>query len=73
MAEEALKNLAIPSREEEGCIRYIPRREGNILIVDEEWRDQEALDRHMETPHFQAFVQATRSVWIGAPEIKDVK
>ncbi len=58
-AAQALKDLAVASREEEGCIRYdVFESTGapGVLVTIEEWRAQEDLDAHMSTPHVgQAF------------------
>ncbi|MFD7785443.1 putative quinol monooxygenase [Streptomyces nojiriensis] len=56
--QEALAALVEPSRAEDGCFDYAPfelLEEPGTFYVRETWADQEALDFHMATPHFQAF------------------
>ena len=68
----ALLSLAGPSREEPGCMLYDVCRsksDANELLVLEEWESQAALDEHMATPHFQAFVAAIGEALAGEPEL----
>ncbi|WP_432037449.1 putative quinol monooxygenase [Streptomyces cucumeris] len=54
----ALSQLVEPSRAEPGCFDYTLfelEEEPGTFYVRETWADQEALDTHMSTPHFQAF------------------
>jgi quinol monooxygenase YgiN len=72
----ALLELAGPSREEPGCLSYVPCRakaDPTVLLVLEEWASQEALDAHMETPHFQAFVGKIGDALAGPPELEFVE
>ncbi|MBM3474539.1 MAG: antibiotic biosynthesis monooxygenase [Armatimonadetes bacterium] len=73
---EALKELAGPSRAEAGCIRYEPCRakeDPAALLVLEEWESQEALDAHMATPHFQAFVGKIGEALAGPPSLEFIE
>ncbi len=59
LVADALRELAIPSRQEPGCILYDTCRiadDPTQLLVFEEWESQTALDLHMATPHFQGFL-----------------
>lgn len=54
--EAAMLTLLEPTRAERGCRQYrlyASDRPGRFF-VDEIWDSQEALDLHMETPHFLA-------------------
>ncbi|MFG2488677.1 putative quinol monooxygenase [Streptomyces virginiae] len=56
--QDALAALVEPSRAESGCFDYTPfelLEEPGTFYVRETWADQEALDFHRATPHFQAF------------------
>ncbi|MFI8339123.1 putative quinol monooxygenase [Streptomyces sp. NPDC085639] len=56
--QDALAALVEPSRAEDGCFDYTPfelLEEPGTFYVRETWADQEALDFHLATPHFQAF------------------
>jgi quinol monooxygenase YgiN len=73
---DALRELAGPSRAEAGCIRYDICRakdDGTKLIVLEEWASQEALDAHMQTPHFKAFVERIASALADAPKLEFIE
>ncbi len=55
-AERYLRELAVASRAEEGCLGYEVTR-GNepdrgTFVLFEKWRDQAALDDHMRAEHF---------------------
>jgi len=72
----ALLELAGPSRAEAGCVMYDVCRskaDRNQLLVLEEWESQAALDAHMATPHFQAFVARIGGALAGAPEMTFVE
>lgn len=71
-ALEAGRTAAAESRAEPGCRTYAfyqdieaPAR----LRVFEEWDDGAALDRHFQTPHFQAFGAVLRSLRILSRDI----
>ena len=69
----ALRTVAAPSRAEAGNIMYdICRSQAdpNVLLVLEEWESQAALDAHMATPHFKAFVDSIGTALAGAPELE---
>ncbi|MFG2994742.1 putative quinol monooxygenase [Streptomyces sp. NPDC048257] len=56
--QDALTALVEPSRAETGCFDYTLfelLEEPGTFYVRETWADQEALDFHMATPHFEAF------------------
>ncbi|GAB7026460.1 putative quinol monooxygenase [Geotalea toluenoxydans] len=63
---EALKaeliKLIPPTRKEEGCIEYRLHQDNHdpaVFIFYENWQNKDALDRHMASPHFTAYVKAT--------------
>jgi quinol monooxygenase YgiN len=68
----ALLELAGPSRAEAGCMLYDVCRskaDPDELLVLEEWESQEALDAHMATPHFQAFIGRIGAALAGEPGV----
>jgi quinol monooxygenase YgiN len=72
----ALRELAAPSREEAGCLLYdvcVVRDEPARLLVLEEWESQDALDRHMATPHFKAFLDKVGDALAGEPELEVIE
>lgn len=53
-----LRKLTEASREEPGCVSYIPHFvEGDsaTVVIYEQYADQAALDYHRGTPHFQQY------------------
>ena len=53
-----LRELAILSRQEPGCVSYIPHLvEGDpdTIVIYEQYRDEAALEHHRGTPHFAKF------------------
>jgi quinol monooxygenase YgiN len=72
----ALSELVGPSRAEPGCLSYDPCRslsDPNRLLVLEEWESQAALDAHMATPHFRAFVESVGDGFAGEPVLEFVE
>ncbi len=57
---ECLKMIA-PTRQEEGCIEYRLHQDNDdpaLFIFYENWQSAAALDQHMNSSHFQAYVAA---------------
>ncbi len=55
---EILRNLALASRKESGCVTYVPHRvdgDPETVLIYEQYRDQEAVDAHRATPHFEQY------------------
>ncbi|WP_243373992.1 putative quinol monooxygenase [Geotalea sp. SG265] len=60
--EAELIKLVAPTRQEQGCIEYRLHRDNNdpaVFIFYENWENMAALERHMNSSHFQAYVKAT--------------
>ncbi|MDC0610575.1 antibiotic biosynthesis monooxygenase [Vibrio sp.] len=60
-----LTTLVTESRKEEGCITYellqdIEKEE--LFIMREEWKSEQALTEHQQTPHFQYFVTTAQEL-----------
>lgn len=52
-----LKKVQIASLEEEGCIMYTLYQsvEENTFVLHEIWKDAEALERHIQSRHYQEY------------------
>jgi quinol monooxygenase YgiN len=53
-----LRELATASRQEPGCVSYVPHRvesDPDIIVIYEQYRDQAALDAHRNAPHFAQY------------------
>jgi quinol monooxygenase YgiN len=42
---------------EPGCTQYIAHRDGDLIVLYEQYADQAALAAHRETPHFKALIE----------------
>lgn len=55
---EILRQLTTASRQETGCISYIPHfveGDNTTVLIYEQYADEAALDHHRNTPHFAQF------------------
>ena len=53
---ESLRSLAMASRQEPGCVNYIPHHledDPDTVIIYEQYRDAKALAEHRESEHFK--------------------
>jgi quinol monooxygenase YgiN len=53
-----LRELTAASREEPGCVSYIPHRvesDPDTIVIYEQYRDAAALDAHRASPHFALY------------------
>lgn len=51
----ALRELTEASRQEPGCVSYIPHTvesDPDVVVIYEQYRDPAAVDGHRATPHF---------------------
>ena len=65
----ALIQLAAATRAEAGniCYRLHETADPDEFVIYEQWRDSEALDQHMQTPHLTEFLADERKLLAGAP------
>jgi quinol monooxygenase YgiN len=55
---EILAALAAASRQEQGCVTYIPHTvdgEPDTVVIYEQYKDQQAVDAHRASPHFRDY------------------
>lgn len=53
-----LRELTAASRQEPGCVSYIPHRvesDPDTIVIYEQYRDQAAADAHRNAPHFTQY------------------
>jgi quinol monooxygenase YgiN len=58
---EMLRNLATASREEPGCVTFLPHQvqeDPNTVLIYEQYRDDQALAAHRDSAHFKKYVVA---------------
>jgi quinol monooxygenase YgiN len=56
---EMLRQLADASRQEPGCVSYIPHQlqdDPDTVLIYEQYRDDQALAAHRDSPHFKKYV-----------------
>ena len=56
--EELVRKLTPPSREEPGCVTYIPHFVQDApatLVIYEQYKDEAALESHRNSPHFREY------------------
>lgn len=59
--KEVLEKLATASRQEPGCVTYVPHwveDSPNTVVIYEQFRDSAALEAHRAAPHFQQYAVA---------------
>ena len=55
-AHDTIRDLVAASNREEGCIAYaafVSTNDPTVIRIKEEWASMEALQAHMQEPHFQ--------------------
>ncbi len=70
---DAAQALARASRQEEGCLgyRFYEDTEGeHEFVFVEEWKDEEALQRHFRTPHIAEFMRSVPATLITPPDVQ---
>jgi quinol monooxygenase YgiN len=58
IVEEILCPLTVASRQEHGCVSYIPHfveGEGCMVLIYEQYVDEAALEHHRASPHFHQY------------------
>lgn len=56
--QQALQALVEPTRREKGVVNYdmhVSREDPGLFLFYENWASKEEWDRHMKSPHLQAF------------------
>lgn len=69
---EAIAEVVVPTRKEEGCIQYAPHRcvtDDHRFLFFEEWTSQAHLDAHLASAHLAAFRERVGGLLAGAPEV----
>jgi quinol monooxygenase YgiN len=56
--EQTLRELTRLSRQEPGCVSYVPHHvesEPDTIVIYEQYKDEAAVEHHRATPHFASF------------------
>lgn len=62
---QALNKVIPPSRQEEGCLAYVLHESidaPGTFVFYEKYRDETALDHHINSAHYQAYRQAAETL-----------
>jgi quinol monooxygenase YgiN len=55
---EALRRMKpLVEAHEPGCTQYIAHRDGDLVVLYEQYADRAALEAHRETPHFAEIIE----------------
>ena len=68
-----LKKLIEASLKEQGCLAcqlYQYKDEPTKYVIEEEWADEDALSRHMETAHYKYFVHISPALLETPADVK---
>ncbi|WP_252312803.1 putative quinol monooxygenase [Sinobaca sp. H24] len=60
-----LKKAVAPSRAEAGCLEYVlyeSEAQDGVFIFSEKWKDEEAVQQHIQTDHYQAYRENTENL-----------
>ena len=71
----AVRHLAEASRQEPGCIAYIPHETGGdsgLIMIYEQYRDEAALDAHRSSRHFHEYVIGGLYQWMKERSVEDL-
>lgn len=72
--ERALRENAVTSRAEAGCVSYsVLRGDDGMFMTLERWRSREAVDQHMTTAHVQLLLQTIVPMLASPPQINVMK
>jgi quinol monooxygenase YgiN len=58
---EILRNLALASRQEPGCVNYVPHHvdgDSDTVVIYEQYADQAAVEAHRASRHFEQYAVA---------------
>lgn len=72
---EAVRQLAAASRQEPGCISYIPHElagDSSLVMIYEQYRDEAALEAHRASPHFHQYAIGGLFQWMKERSVEDL-
>jgi quinol monooxygenase YgiN len=72
---EAVQQLAAASRQEAGCISYIPHElagDPSLVMIYEQYRDEAALEAHRASSHFHKYAIGGLFQWMKERSVEDL-
>ncbi|EGR3112257.1 TPA: antibiotic biosynthesis monooxygenase [Vibrio parahaemolyticus] len=72
-----LAGLLEPTRQEEGCCQYelyLDEKVEGLFMFQEIWASQEALDKHLQSPHMAMFLETLEeNDWVEYTQIRPLR
>ncbi|HHC7141818.1 TPA: putative quinol monooxygenase [Vibrio parahaemolyticus] len=72
-----LAGLLEPTRQEEGCCQYelyLDEKVDGLFMFQEIWASQEALDKHLQSPHMAEFLETLEeNDWVEYTQIRPLR
>ncbi|HCH4264156.1 TPA: antibiotic biosynthesis monooxygenase [Vibrio parahaemolyticus] len=72
-----LAGLLEPTRQEEGCCQYelyLDEKVDGLFMFQEIWASQEALDKHLQSPHMAACLETLEeNDWVEYTQIRPLR
>lgn len=72
-----LAGLLEPTRKEEGCCQYelyLDEKVEGLFMFQEIWASQEALDKHLQSPHMAMFLETLEeNDWVEYTQIRPLR
>ncbi len=72
-----LAGLLEPTRKEEGCCQYelyLDEKVEGLFMFQEIWASQEALDKHLQSPHMSMFLETLEeNDWVEYTQIRPLR
>ncbi|TOP33457.1 putative quinol monooxygenase [Vibrio parahaemolyticus] len=72
-----LAGLLEPTRQEEGCCQYelyLDEKLDGLFMFQEIWASQEALDKHLQSPHMAVFLETLEeNDWVEYTQIRPLR
>ncbi|EGR9012530.1 antibiotic biosynthesis monooxygenase [Vibrio parahaemolyticus] len=72
-----LAGLLEPTRQEEGCCQYelyLDQKVEGLFMFQEIWASQEALDKHLQSPHMAMFLETLEeNDWVEYTQIRPLR
>jgi quinol monooxygenase YgiN len=72
---DAVQKLALASRQEPGCISYIPHElagDSSLVMIYEQYRDEAALEAHRASLHFHRYAIGGLFQWMKERSVEDL-
>ena len=72
---DAVKHLAESSRQEPGCVSYIPHEvagDSSSIMIYEQYRDEAALEAHRASAHFHEYAIGGLYQWMKERSVEDL-